>query len=84
MKTIDEIAAELVKRGPDADLAAVVMIRCLDYDSDLTLDAEAYRTAVRTILDGLDRAREVASAELAATLASLREDLTSLREGATR
>jgi len=68
MKTIDEIAAELVGHGQDAEAVALTMIRCLDYDADLVLDAEAYRAAVRTILDAAERARTTILARMRAEL----------------
>jgi hypothetical protein len=74
MKTIDEIAAELVKRGRYAESEALTMIRLLDYDADLRINAEAYRAAVRTILDAMDRAREQLLANMRAALVSIDSD----------
>src|SRR6266487_4256913 len=74
MKTIDELAAELVKRGQDADIHALTLIRCLDYDRSLILDPEAYRAAVRTILDAMERASEQRLANMKAALVSIDSD----------
>jgi hypothetical protein len=74
MKTIDEITAELVKPGLDAKSVALAMIRCLDYDEPFTLDPEAYRAAVRTILAALDRASEQRLANMKAALVSIDSD----------
>jgi hypothetical protein len=74
MKTIDEITAELVECGQDAEFVALTRIRCLDYDADLILDPEAYRAAVRTILAALDRASERRLANMKAALVSIDSD----------
>ena len=76
MKTVDEITAELelVEDDRNVESIALTMIRCLDYDRSLILDPEAYRAAVRTILDAEERAREQRLASMRAALVSIDSD----------
>lgn len=74
MKTIEELTAELYAHGEHAEIHALTLIRCLDYDYELAIDNEAYRLAVRAILNAMERARELRMADNRARLESMKAE----------